>query len=51
MRIGIFTDTYLPDINGVATASHILKKELMKHGHEVLVVTTEVRAGGKLLFC
>lgn len=45
MRIGIFTDTYLPDINGVATASHILKKELMKHGHEVLVVTTEVRAG------
>ena len=45
MRIGIFTDTYLPDINGVATASHILRNELVKHGHEVLVVTTEIKEG------
>ena len=42
MRIGIFTDTYLPDINGVATSSHTLRHALMKHGHEVFVVTTEL---------
>lgn len=45
MRIGIFTDTYLPDINGVASSSHILRNELVKHGHEVLVVTTEIKKG------
>lgn len=40
MNIALFTDTYLPDINGVATSTHILKQELKKHGHHVLVVTT-----------
>lgn len=42
MKIGIFTDTYLPDINGVATSSHILKSVLEKNGHEVVVVTSEL---------
>lgn len=45
MKIGIFTDTYLPDINGVASSSHILRNALTKHGHEVLVVTPEVKKG------
>lgn len=45
MRIGIFTDTYLPDINGVASSSFILRNELVRHGHDVLVVTTEVKKG------
>lgn len=40
MNIALFTDTYLPDINGVATSTHILKNELVKHGHHVLIVTT-----------
>lgn len=40
MNIALFSDTYLPDINGVATSTHILKKELKKHGHHVLIVTT-----------
>ncbi len=40
MNIALFSDTYLPDINGVATSTHILKNELKKHGHQVLVVTT-----------
>ncbi len=39
MRIGIFTDTYLPDVNGVVTSVVTLKKALEKHGHEVFVVT------------
>lgn len=38
MRIGLFTDTYLPDINGVASSTDILRHELKKHGHEVYVV-------------
>ncbi|MCD8028888.1 MAG: RecX family transcriptional regulator [Erysipelotrichaceae bacterium] len=42
MNIAIFSDTYLPDINGVAMSSHILKNELVKHGHHVLVVTTQL---------
>ncbi|MEG0547848.1 MAG: RecX family transcriptional regulator [Coprobacillus sp.] len=40
MNIALFSDTYLPDINGVATSTHILRCELTKHGHNVLVVTT-----------
>lgn len=42
MNIALFTDTYLPDINGVATSTHILKNELIEHGHNVLVVTTQL---------
>ncbi len=42
MRIGIFTDTYLPDVNGVATSSYTLCQTLIKHGHEVFVITTEL---------
>lgn len=40
MRIGLFTDTFPPEINGVANSTYILRNELEKHGHEVYVVTT-----------
>ena len=40
MRIALFTDTYPPEINGVATSSHTLASALIKNGHQVLVVTT-----------
>lgn len=40
MRIAIFTDTYPPEINGVATSCKSLRDILLKHGHEVMVVTT-----------
>ena len=39
MRIGIFTDSYPPYINGVATSIVMLKNALEKKGHEVFVVT------------
>ncbi|MCI8568328.1 MAG: glycosyltransferase family 4 protein, partial [Bacilli bacterium] len=39
MRIGLFTDTYPPFINGVSTSVSMLKKALEKKGHEVYVVT------------
>lgn len=41
MNIGIFTETYYPEINGVATSSYMLKKELEKRGHQVYVFTTK----------
>ncbi|TFG82505.1 MAG: hypothetical protein E4G74_02575, partial [Erysipelotrichales bacterium] len=40
MRIALFTDTYLPDINGVVSSIVTLQKELEKNGHEVFIVTT-----------
>ncbi|MGL5540864.1 MAG: glycosyltransferase [Erysipelotrichaceae bacterium] len=39
MRIGIFTDTYLPDINGVVTSITTLQYALEAAGHEVFVIT------------
>ncbi len=41
MRIGLFTDTYLPEINGVVSSVHTLEKELIKQGHQVYVITTK----------
>lgn len=39
MRIGIFTDTYPPYINGVSTSISMLEKALKKKGHQVFIVT------------
>ena len=33
MRIGLFTDTYFPQVSGVATSIRTLKTELEKQGH------------------
>ena len=45
MRIGLFTDTYPPYINGVSTSVAMLKNALEKKGHIVYVVTV----GNKVL--
>ena len=37
MKIGLFSDTYLPQINGVTTTVHWLREELERMGHEVYV--------------
>lgn len=39
MRIGLFTDTYPPHINGVATSVSMLEAALRKKGHTVYIVT------------
>lgn len=39
MRIGLFTDAYLPDINGVVSSVATLKEALEKKGHTVYVVS------------
>lgn len=40
MNIGLFSETYYPEINGVATSVYMLKTELEKRGHNVYVFTT-----------
>ena len=39
MKIGIFSDTYTPYINGVTTSIVMLKNALEKKGHTVYIVT------------
>lgn len=43
MRIGLFTDTYFPQVSGVATSIRTLKEELEALGHEVYIFTTTDR--------
>ncbi|MFT8400188.1 MAG: glycosyltransferase family 4 protein [Lentilactobacillus diolivorans] len=40
MNIGIFTDTYFPQVSGVATSIKTLKNELERQGHQVYIFTT-----------
>lgn len=40
MKIGLFTDSYYPQISGVATSIQTLSVELEKLGHEVFIFTT-----------
>ncbi len=40
MNVGLFSETYYPEINGVATSVYMLKNELEKRGHNVYVFTT-----------
>ena len=44
MRVGLFTDTYFPQVSGVATSICTLKEELEKEGHEVYIFTTTDKA-------
>ncbi len=41
MNVAIFTETYLPYINGVVTHIRLLKEGLEKLGHAVLIVTAD----------
>ncbi|HFH9837067.1 TPA: glycosyltransferase family 4 protein [Streptococcus suis] len=40
MRVGLFTDSYFPQVSGVATSIKTLKTELEKQGHTVFIFTT-----------
>lgn len=40
MKIGLFTDTFTPEINGVVSSIVTLRHELEKQGHTVYVITT-----------
>ena len=45
MRIGLFSDTFPPDLNGVANSTYILSEQLKKHGHDVFVICTRKGTG------
>lgn len=40
MNIGLFTDTYFPQLSGVATSIQTLKNALERDGHSVFIFTT-----------
>ncbi|GHP12583.1 1,2-diacylglycerol 3-glucosyltransferase [Lentilactobacillus fungorum] len=40
MNVGIFTDTYFPQVSGVATSIRTLKNELERQGNQVYIFTT-----------
>ena len=48
MNIGLFTETYYPEINGVATSVYMLKNELERLGHNVYVFTTTTPGAPKV---
>lgn len=41
MRIGLFSDTYAPDINGVVSSIVTLQQALENLGHDVFVITNQ----------
>ncbi|WP_233487721.1 hypothetical protein [Aerococcus sp. 1KP-2016] len=40
MNIAIFTDTYFPQVSGVATSIQTLKETFEENGHNVYIFTT-----------
>jgi 1,2-diacylglycerol 3-alpha-glucosyltransferase len=46
LKIGFFTDTYLPQVNGVVTSIELFRQELEHQGHEVYIFCPRV-AGEK----
>lgn len=48
MRIGLFSDAYLPDINGVVSSIATLKDALEKLGHTVFVISNH--KGAKVVY-
>ncbi|WP_057755994.1 glycosyltransferase family 4 protein [Weissella kandleri] len=40
MNVGIFTDTYLPQLSGVSTSIETLKNQLERLGHQVYIFTS-----------
>ena len=40
VKVGFFTDTYFPQVSGVATSIRTLKDQLEQRGHQVYIFTT-----------
>ena len=43
LNIGLFTDTYTPDVNGVSVSVATLKTQLERMGHNVYVITPSMQ--------
>ncbi len=50
MNIAIFTDTYLPESNGVAVTVDLQKKILQEHGHRIFVVAPGLKGQKDITF-
>lgn len=46
MKIAVFTDTYLPTVDGVVTSLLTSKRELERLGHEVVVFAPQIPGNG-----
>src|SRR6059036_2669984 len=46
MRIAVFTDTYLPTVDGVVTSLLTTKREMERLGHEVVVFAPQIPGNG-----
>lgn len=46
MKIAVFTDTYLPTVDGVVTSVLTTKRELERQGHEVVVFAPQAPGNG-----
>lgn len=44
MKIGIFSDTYVPQVNGVVTSIALMDKKLRQNGHETYIFTVSFPA-------
>lgn len=42
LKIGFFTDTYLPQVNGVVTSIELFRRELERQGHQVYIFCPRV---------
>jgi 1,2-diacylglycerol 3-alpha-glucosyltransferase len=56
MKVALFTETYLPTINGVVTHVKSLKEGLEELGHKVLIVTADSKVkkhqiDGDVMYC
>ena len=47
MRVGIFTESYPPLVNGVSTSILMLQRALEKQGHEVFIITVNTEKNKK----
>lgn len=43
MRIGLFSDTYLPDINGVVSSIETLRQKLVENGHRCFFAVAHIQ--------
>ena len=48
MRVMIFSDTYRPQVNGVASSVHTLAHSLKEQGHSVLLCTISAKGRGQV---
>ena len=46
LRIGLFTDTYEPQINGIVTSVNSLRDAIIARGHEVFVFSPKMKGDG-----